>query len=139
MNEKDFSSIEADLELKLPEQYRQIMKVYPLEEVNSDFYPQAQLVLDSNRSLRQDGFFEQIWPKEFFAFGDDGCGNYWFLDLRSTSESVYQADHEDVFSPDEVEEMFFMSNLQEFADYCNQMEAEIKAEQSQKPWWKFWA
>jgi hypothetical protein len=51
-------------------------------------------ILRDNLHYRTQGFFGIPWPPHWFAVGDDGSGNAYYLDLSIDPSPVFLADHE---------------------------------------------
>ena len=91
MTESELNSIETALGLSLPEFYRQAAIDGLLTRVlNSN----AQSVVAINGAFRNGEFGDTDWPAHLFAFGDDGAGNFYCLDVSGDSEEVLLRDHE---------------------------------------------
>jgi hypothetical protein len=113
VTETDIASLEKNLNLALPEYYRQFLMNFPTQLVetrhefsdggsepisNREFYNRVDQILYFNKDVRAPGTpwneYGGPWPKQYLVIGDDGCGNYWTLNLGAKREAVYFYDHE---------------------------------------------
>ena len=103
MTDADFALIEKTLEIRLPDDYKEVLRNCPerhlpfLEELQNDYYA----VLQENTAARQhahlgwdDDRQEVPWPPYYFIVGNDGFGNPYFLDLNRARSPVFFRDHE---------------------------------------------
>ncbi len=74
----------------------------------------------------KNGFNGHTWPKNLFAFGHDGCGDYYFINLESNNQNIYYADHECDF--DLENKVPYAKSMKEFLDLEIEIENEIKCE-----------
>ncbi len=95
----DLSKIEQAIGRRLPESYRDFMMRYP-EELASiagdfEFLADADRIVQLNEDLRRMPFYQgKNWPDRLLAIGENGCGDYYFLDMRDPSGAVLFVDHE---------------------------------------------
>ena len=108
MTEADLQRIESTLGLQLPAFYRGYMLEYPrwLPESQPEGYDVAAWeftndparVIHFNRYVREfesGEFFDDIpWPDHYFVIGSEQEQNWYFLDFREGSQTVYDFHHE---------------------------------------------
>jgi hypothetical protein len=51
-------------------------------------------VVAMNRQVRTGPFYGVTWPSPYFAIGENGCGDYYCLDLSLSQSPVIFFDHE---------------------------------------------
>lgn len=91
MNQHEIEVIETSLGINLPASFRRASASGLLSRIlNSD----SQSVAAINLAFRSGEFGDSDWPHQMFAFGDDGAGNFYCLDLSSDSNRVLIRDHE---------------------------------------------
>lgn len=90
--------IESGLGVRLPNDYKALVTNYPPElfEHSSDFdlMDDPERVITINQELRTGPFYGIRWPEDYFAIGENGCGDYHCLDLSGRSPGVLFFDHE---------------------------------------------
>ncbi len=149
MNTQDIERIESELSLKLPEFYTDVMLSYPFPGWDCENFMlcnDPEEIIRENKENRKEGFFDAEWPDHFFILGFDGCGNYYFIDLKNKKEKVYFADHESFFdsnSPDKLEETY--DGMESYFSLIRETEEDIKIANEEpleplpsKKGWQFW-
>lgn len=145
MDENDIHMIHSELLVQLPKDYVDRMLNYPLAGTDNEGWElcdDAEIIVKHNKELRRLGFFDIPWPDHFFVIGSDGCGNFYFLNLKESDCRVYFANHENRFDPENLEELeesypsidSFISFLSEIATESGQQNKPSKLGK----WWKFW-
>ncbi len=139
LSEAELDGIEAALEIELPDPFRALHANYPFPESSDarahELMVIAPAIIEANQSLREEGFFGEPWPRHWFSFGCDGCGNEYYLRLDEKRPLVYFADHEDSSSQESgtpIEE-----GVEERLETIREIEAEERARSARK-WWQFW-
>jgi hypothetical protein len=139
----DLDRLERELGIRLPGEYRALILTYPhgLGPSGPDYelLDDARQLLAINRLFREEGFFGMPWPAHFFAFGGDGMGNQYYLDLRREPSPVYFADHEGTVAGGEWPslESWLAERLAERSAW--EAEQRQRAERkANKRWWQFW-
>lgn len=99
MTDIELKLIESELKLSLPPSYRSFMLSLPDEVATAagdfELYADASRLLTLNKDLRKTPFYQgRPWPDRLFAIGENGCGDYYFLDLKDTCGAVMFVDHE---------------------------------------------
>jgi hypothetical protein len=99
MNTEEIERLERELKISLPTSYRIFLLSYPegVASVVGDFelIADAGRLLEMNTELRAKPFYRfPPWPNHLFAIGENGCGDYYFLDLKDRSGTVRFVDHE---------------------------------------------
>src|SRR5207237_929115 len=107
MTSAELDDIESRLSVRLPACYREFMLDYPpaLVETKKDFgwfrespadrqlQNSARSLLEMNEDLRRPGTpwtaEDGPWPPCYFAIGNDQCGNYWCIDLKTTDPGIW--------------------------------------------------
>lgn len=119
--EEDCSAIEGDLDVTLPQSYKDAIQNYPFKNIDDLDNTEDSLIKNKDRlvalnlKLRKDGFGGSKWPDYFFVIGEDGSGNYFFMNLKSKDdERVFYADHESDFEPGRLEDYLYDIDLRAF-------------------------
>jgi hypothetical protein len=98
MTEADLRRIELALGLTLPSHYRTVMQQYPFgpDTVAQDcaMPDDANRVVEQNLGYRKHGFFGAAWSTQYFAFGHNGFGDAFYLDLSLERSPVFCAQHD---------------------------------------------
>jgi hypothetical protein len=93
MNEHDLDTIEAELALPLPPDYRVIMAAYPFPRDSYaamfELRDDAAWVIDRTRQFASPGSVVAAAPARALAIGHDGCGGTYALDAAAESSPVY--------------------------------------------------
>src|SRR5690349_11646596 len=99
MTDAELAKIESELELELPDYYREFMRNYPAPLLAIPNGPSlGQLsnspdhIIELNRIVRMMQCFD--WPEEYLAIGESGCGDYYAIDMDDEYSSVYLWNHE---------------------------------------------
>lgn len=139
MTEDDIVAIEQYLGRSLSQRYRELMHACPLDrnDVNSQIalYDDRKTVVARNAQLRE-GEFESEWGVDRFAIGNSPCGDTYFLDLTSASDTVFVWDHETHAVSEEAPSLHaFVAELKKW-----EVEARCRYPQpeARRPWWRFW-
>ena len=99
MKQEELENVESRLGITLPGRYRTAL----LEGVEVDgislepyFDQDPRSLLTSNQELRLSGqeLDGKLWPSGRFRIGDDGCGNFYYLDVDDPTCAVGFYDHE---------------------------------------------
>ena len=140
---EDFAKIESSLGLKLPEWYVNHLRVYPFSESDYHLFDSAEWTIRQNERLRADGYFGAPWPYEFFAIGESGSGDPFFIRLGKTYERIFWADHEcgPVPAESNLAEMEFAPTLDAYIAQHKELMIEIAQQverRRSKKWWQFW-
>lgn len=99
MKTHEVESIEKELGISLPQSYRSFITSYPddIASILGDFelISDTARLLEMNKDLHSRPFYRfPPWPKHLFAIGENGCGDYYFLDLRDSAGTIRFVDHE---------------------------------------------
>jgi hypothetical protein len=99
MSPEGIARIEEALEIRVPPDYRELMLAYPAVLVElgiADFelLCEPEQVIAENRSIRVSRRFDTTWPDAYFLIGEDGCGDFYCLDLSRLNSPVILFDHE---------------------------------------------
>jgi hypothetical protein len=142
MTSEDIKLINTTIGIQLPNHYVSFMLQFP-KELHDLLSPYDDVIgncLQNNESVlirlntslncyNSSGFI-----KNKFAIGEDGCGNYYFIDLvQSQNEKIYFFDHESYDSNltnIDWEEMVVANNLLEFKIELIKLLEELKSNAS---------
>jgi hypothetical protein len=143
MTPEAFSRIEQTLGVALPEWYRLRVLDYPFNKPEHALYHDEESILRTNEELRRDGWFGFPWPREFFAIGDTGFGDSYFIVPSTLDRRIFIADHEGGPAPsiDKLSEMAQADTLDEhIRDIQENLHAAQQAvrRRANKKWWQFW-
>ena len=96
MTEADLTRIEAELEVRLPGEYRNLMVPFPIPafagNVDTELWDDAEKLIELNRELRAGNGLTRPWPEYLFALGRDGSGCANAIDLRDAASPIWWAD-----------------------------------------------
>ena len=105
MTPNDFDTIEGQLGVRLPPAYLELLgrgtAQSPRVVGKFELYADPRFVVNETTRLRLGDFGGDARPAgELLVIGDDGCGNYCFLDLGQEPPGVVGYDHEtDSYAP----------------------------------------
>lgn len=98
MTHDDVSQIERALGITTPSDYRALVTDYPPElfqhAADFDLMDDPARVVEMNREVRTGPLYGVTWPAHYFAIGENGCGDYYCLDLSRSASPVIFFDHE---------------------------------------------
>ncbi len=149
MKPEDISRVEDALDLKVPKSYSEVVLNYPCPDSEDicqhGLFSDPGRVIEVNLEHRKDGWFGLNWPDHFFAIGDDGCGDTYFM-VVGKDEQVYMADHEGGPSYEtELDDCAHFESVQEHIEEEMDREREFEEEEQKreerrknKKWWQFW-
>jgi len=95
----DVKRIEKETGISLPQHYVDLVVNYPDELAETEAPDYGLLddpdeVIRANRDVREQGYFGEQWPLQYFIIGQNGCGDYYVILHEGTAFSVGFADHE---------------------------------------------
>ncbi len=91
MTQEEIASIEAHLDVVLPQPYKEAALAGQFAEpIHND----AKSIIAINSAFRAGEYGDEGWRSNLVAIGHDGCGNYFCLDADSFDSGVYIRDHE---------------------------------------------
>ncbi|MFN3153648.1 SMI1/KNR4 family protein [Bremerella sp.] len=104
MTEEDLVRIEAELSIKLPSDYREILLHFPVrfEAGTTDgfLWDEASALIERNKELRSErnlwGVDLQPIPKQYYFIGDDKAGWQYLIDTISEPSMVYTMEYESI-------------------------------------------
>jgi len=99
MTQEDIRELETFFGVTLPRDYRDLLLSYPAElppvVKGTELVDHPTVLKDQNTSLRDGPLWGVKWPPQFFAIGDDGSGNLFYIDTELNPSPVFVFDHED--------------------------------------------
>jgi hypothetical protein len=123
--------IESELNINLPSFYNSAIQSYPftafddLDFVEDNLVRDAEWIIENNSKLRSSTFFGKEWPQYYFAFGHDGLGNYFFLNLKENDLAIYFADHDEDISLNDLSYLEYSSTMKEYISMSLEDQQEI--------------
>lgn len=98
MTEDDLDTVDGQLGVRLPEEYRAILLAPPVglrrlierREVYDDVWQIVNVTLD----CRLNGVGDAAFPPDLVAIGDTGTGDVFYLDLSQEPAAVVEFEHE---------------------------------------------
>ena len=85
MTPEELQSVEQELNLLLPDYYKEFMLDYPLDLLTEyeeyDFFSTPDKLIDENKKSYLD-FWGKPLNKKYFIIGFNGLGNYYMIDLE---------------------------------------------------------
>jgi hypothetical protein len=138
MTTGELERIEKELELVLPHSYREFMQSGKFGEGyggNPDLTGVAEEIIEMNKDLRENGFFGAKWPDNFLVIGDDGAGDYYFMDVKKQNPVVLFADHELTTNKDSLVIKEKYKTVSEFWEFLRQV-TEAQKKWENRRWWQ---
>lgn len=123
MNLEDIKTIEENLNISLPESYKQTIQNYPFDEsfnVVKDYLGNnSKNIIDLNLHYRKNGYQGKAWPERFYIIGKMSGENIFFINLEDVnSETIYFLSDEDKYNPKNVKKHRYSDSFQEFIQQC---------------------
>lgn len=149
MTPEDFTRIEQELAVSLPEAYREALQRPEFQSEAAgfqEFSGDADEVIGLNLEVREAGFNGVKWPAQYLVIGEDGAGNNYFTDLNRHRPAVFLADHELTANKRRLITGEGYETFADFIAFILKLESEndaVFAEDEspavqKKPWWKLW-
>ena len=127
MQPSDIARIERELEIELPEAYKQALASYPIAAYagNSEtmFWDDAGQLIALNQELRKGRPPVDPWPVRFYALGRDHGGCSDALDLDDPEHGVFWFDrqHVDATTDSRSPEKFEVWLMRQVKDYTSDL------------------
>lgn len=145
MNKTDqLNLIEAELKIRLPEDYRKTMLEFPLQEDGTEplLYEDLEQVLRVNRKFKKSGFRGEALPPSVFVVGGNRAGDVYFIDTERENSPVFAVTSEmESFDVDDLERFrhgftfsTWVGELMSGQDWYR----EVQRSRKKKKWWQFW-
>jgi hypothetical protein len=97
VTESDLSRIESSLQVRLPQDYRQLALNHPIRAehgtIDGNLWDDATALIEWNLKYRAGFAGLKPWPDHFYLIGDDGAASTYALDLRASPSPVFMFDH----------------------------------------------
>jgi cell wall assembly regulator SMI1 len=91
MTPADITTIEEELGVDLPSPFVEAALSGAFTDTLHDHLGS---IVGINTSFRSGDFGDQDWNKNLIAFGHDGAGNYFCIDVLNIGDGVFVRDHE---------------------------------------------
>lgn len=131
-DEKKIERIEGDLQVILPQAYRELLLSFPFADdpdpYDWEMFGHVNTIIGENKMYRRDGFFGPQWPAHYLVIGGDGCGNLYFLDLSKGDDVVFFADHDGTSEFDGIDMYEETPNLAEWIAQMKEERARAEAD-----------
>ena len=100
MTETQLQTIERELGVKLPEDYRELSLEFPFEPVGNDwvywFYDEPERVINATRYPHEDSHYDHSnWKSSYLVIGQSAAGDLYFIDTILDNSPIYCLGHED--------------------------------------------
>ena len=129
MTPAEITQIESQLNLSLPQEYRDAILSHPLPDSSSynyEFCGHYETLLAENNLIRDNGFFDHDWNSALFIIGFDGCGNKYFITTSPFDGRIYFADHEEDFDLVALTKNEYYESFSEFNEFLIEVEDDIR-------------
>ena len=93
--------------------------------VEDNLVKETEWIIKTNLELRECKFFGNLWPARFLAIGHDGFGNFIFLNLSESDETIYFVGHEEEFDPQNISDLELASNMEEYIQLCREEQDDV--------------
>lgn len=91
MTSNDITFIQEQLGITLPLPF---VEAALSGALNDPLHDDPGSIVGINRSFRGGDFGDKDWNKNLLAFGHDGCGNYFCINVQNIDAGVFIRDHE---------------------------------------------
>lgn len=100
MTEAQLQTIERELGVQLPEDYRETSLDFPFQPVGNDWvywmYDTPDRVIGATRYPLEDGNYDKAnWKASYIVIGESASGDLYFLDTALDDSPIYCLSHED--------------------------------------------
>lgn len=137
MTDNDLDRIERELGIRLPVDYREIMRAYPFgpgtHAAEFGLPDDADGLITANRGPGPHGF------AGYFRIGSDGGEEEYYIDLHRIRSPVYR------YALETSERTIVSDDLNQYVQRCMAIEAEIEEDERElrrrregRTWWQFW-
>lgn len=150
MTPEDFSRIEKDLSVSLPQSFRDTLmrpEFQSAEAGFSEFSGDTDEIIGLNLEVWEEGFGGVKWPEHYLVIGEDGVGNHYFTDLTKERPAVFLADHEETLRLKRLVTSESYDTYADFIAFIHRLQAAMTAtpeaespepDATKRPWWRFW-
>lgn len=119
MTDTQLDRIEAELELKLPADYRAVSREFPFRPIGNEevywFYDDPEKVINATRLPMYASDYDRAnWKPTYLVIGHGAAGDEHLIDTALTHSPVYLISHEDLSIVEE------WASLSAFVEYSNQ-------------------
>ena len=123
MNREDVKIIEADLNISLPESYKEVILNYPFDDsfdgIKDYLWNDFIKIVKGNLYYRENGFHGKTWPDCFYIIGKMIGDNIFYINLNDVnSETIYFLCDEDKYNPENIKKDRYSDSFQEFIHQC---------------------
>ena len=132
MTHDDLAFIERELQIKLPDSYKEAAlegRMFNRYERHI-FYSDPKKFVSVNKRLRNKGLHGQKWKDNFIAFGYDKklAASYYFMDVNSTDGHAYAADRTKTwrYNPKDISQNNQGWTIASFIDYMNSLDDMVR-------------
>jgi len=129
---EDFKLIEEQLQVVLPESYKELMTRYPFNGskyllVRENLLNDPVTIIEINRNYRKNGYKNKPLPETAYIIGKNGNNSLFFIDLKNENqETVYYLDEERQFNPGNLDKYVLSYNLKEFVELTKILQDVLK-------------
>lgn len=100
ISQKDIADIEVEFGVSLPDGYRQFIlnHSFPNSKTIETLFFSKEKLRATNSFVRNKLNIPVIWQNHWFVIGEDGSGNYFFINTSEDDSKIYELDHEQILA-----------------------------------------
>ncbi len=94
MRKKEIEKLESEFCLNLAKEYRAVLENYPLLEHSDELSVDYNILRETNKEMSKGNLWDFPWSNNLWWIGEDGFGNFSFINCEEDKVMVYDYDHE---------------------------------------------
>lgn len=132
MVSNEFKLVEEELQVTLPDAYKELMTRYPFQDskyllVKENLLNDPKTLIDLNRHYRENGYKSKSLPEHSYIIGKNGNNSIFFINLNNENqETVYYLDEERQYNSNNLDKYVLSSNFKEFVELTKILQDVLK-------------
>lgn len=132
MFSSEFKLVEEELQISLPDAYKELMTRYPFQDskyllVKENLLNDPKTLIELNRYYRENGYKNKSLPENSYIIGKNGNNSIFFINLNNENqETVYYLDEERQYNSNNLEKYVLSNNFKEFVELTKILQDVLK-------------
>ena len=142
MTQDEVLQLEREFEITFPDAYRDaVTESYPFDFATEHLDTDVESLRTLNRGCRKEDPWGFPWKLNYWCFGGNGSGGFYFIDTKQSDSTVYFYFFTSIEDLDHIS----VTSFQEFIADVNQLEKDMaewveakKQLVTDRKWWQLW-